>query len=88
MTSALGGKGPAATHRTETILMLAHCSSVKAIDLNIGKRRGLFKHDVVLGIASYRRVATRVMRAIELRHCGYAGNWPGERTVRLRRRRG
>ena len=54
--------------RAERILSLAHCRSVKAIALNIEKRRIVFKHDDVLDAAADRRVAIRGIRAIAVRH--------------------
>ena len=73
--------------RTRGIVMLARCRSVKAIDLNIGKPRGIFKHDDVLDAAAYRRARDRDIRATELRHCGDTGNWREQRDSHRHRRR-
>jgi len=73
--------------RTGGIVMLARYRSVKAIDLNIGKPRGIFKHDDVLDAAAYRRARDRDILATELRHCGHTGNWRGQRNSHRRRRK-
>ena len=53
MTALSEVRGRSAMHRMRRSLFVVRCRPVKPMTLNIGNRRGVFKHDDVLDVAAY-----------------------------------